>query len=217
MTAHEKMTGLDSWLNQATRKLSNDSTVRVRSEIQEHYESAREAAMSNGATADEAERAALTALGDAKAANCQYRTVLLTSAEARLLREGNWEARAICSRPWLKWLLLAMPVVALFGAIAFFLKGASAAGSDLLAGGIGVGILFAAPFLLVYTTTRARVFRFVKWSVLLGILGFAFWPDTLKWSWLLFSSLWPVVWIEMMRSSIRRKLPVAQWPRQLYL
>jgi hypothetical protein len=77
--------GLDRWLKQATRRLSNDSTLQVTTEIREHYESAREAALESGATADQAEEVASTALGDAKRANRQYRKVLLTSAEARLL------------------------------------------------------------------------------------------------------------------------------------
>src|SRR5580658_3583613 len=102
------MTGLDSWLKQATRHLSKDSAAQVQTEIRDHYESARDAAMIGGATADEAERRALTALGDAKTANRQYRHVLLTSAEARMLREGAWEARVVCSRPLPKWLALAM-------------------------------------------------------------------------------------------------------------
>jgi hypothetical protein len=211
------MTGLDSWLKQATRHLSRDSIAEVRSEIQEHYELAREAAMSGGATADEADRFAVTALGDAKAANCQYRKVLLTSAEARMLREGNWEARAVCSRPWLKLLLRAMPVAALLAATALFLTGEIAVARMLLVAGVGMALLFAAPFLPVYTPSRGRVFRCVKWIVLIGALGLAFWPDTLKSSWLLISCLWPLVWIEWTRFSIRRKLPVAEWPKQLYL
>jgi general stress protein YciG len=44
------MTELDSWLKQATRHLSKESVAQVRTEIREHYESAREAAMSGGAT-----------------------------------------------------------------------------------------------------------------------------------------------------------------------
>ena len=211
------MTELETWLNQATRRLSRDSSVQVRTEIQEHYESARETAMSAGATADEAARLAITALGDAKAANCQYRKVLLTSEEARLLGESNWEARAFCSRPALKMLLLALPVVALFAAGAFYFAGANAVAQVLLVGGIGMGLLFSAPFLPVYTPSRARVFRVVKWVVLIGMLGLAFGPDALKWSWLLISCLWPAVWIERTRVSIRRKQPVAKWPKQLYL
>jgi len=69
--------GLDHWLKQATRHSSGDSTLQVRTEIQEHYELAREAALERGATAEAAEQEALTALGDAKAANRQYRRVLL--------------------------------------------------------------------------------------------------------------------------------------------
>src|SRR5271154_5354404 len=115
------MTGLDSWLILATRCLSADSVGRVRTEIQEHYESAREAAMSGGESAAEADRVALAALGDAKVANRQYRSVLLTSAEARMLRDGNREVRAVCSRPWLRWLLRAVCVGAFAGAAACFL------------------------------------------------------------------------------------------------
>lgn len=151
------MNGLESWLKQATRKLSAASVARVRSEIREHYESALEAAMSGGATAEEADRLAVSALGDAKAANRQYRDVLLTSAEARLLREGTWEARAICSRSWPKWLLPALPAAMLFAAATSFRLGAIALAWPLFAGGILMTLVFAAPFLPLYSGTRARV------------------------------------------------------------
>jgi hypothetical protein len=117
------MIGLEGWLEQATRRLAKESVAQVRIEIQEHYESAREDAIARGAADDEANKIALTALGDARAANCQYRRVLLTAKEAKLLREGNWEARMICSRPWLKRALLAAPVTALVAAVALFLGG----------------------------------------------------------------------------------------------
>jgi len=184
----------------------------VRTEIREHYESAREAAMSRGATAGEADRLTVAALGDANTANRQYRRVLLTSAEARLLREGKWEAQAVCSRPWLKLLLLAVPGVALFAATVFLLDGAVALARVLFAGGIVFGVVFIAPFLPLYSPSRGRVFRVLKWVALMGSLGLM-----LKWSWLLTSCLWPLAWIEWTRVSIRRKLPVAQWPKHLYL
>jgi len=57
----------------------------------------------------------------------------------------------------------------------------------------------------------------VKWVVITGMLVVIFGPDTLKMSWLLISCLWPMAWIEWQRVSIRRKLPVAKWPKQLYL
>ena len=109
---------LETWLRKATRHLSRDSAAQVRTEIQQHYELAREAGMDGGASAGDAERLAITGLGDARAANRQYRGVLLTSAEASLLRECAWEARAVCSR---KWQLLAIPVMALFASANFFL------------------------------------------------------------------------------------------------
>src|SRR5579872_3588438 len=113
--------GLDRWLKQATRHLASDSAGQVRGEIREHYESAREAAINNGATAHQADQLALAALGDAKTANRQYRKVLLTTAEARLLREGNWESRAICSHRISRPLLLAAPALAVLAAVVLFL------------------------------------------------------------------------------------------------
>ena len=120
------MTELDNWLSQATRTLARDSASLVRAEIQEHYESARDAAVANGATAEEASGLALRALGDAKTANRQYRRVLLTAAEARVLRDGNREAFAVCSRPWLKWMLTAVPVGAVGSAAVLFSTGHAA-------------------------------------------------------------------------------------------
>jgi hypothetical protein len=213
----ENGAALDTWLKKATRHLSAASAAQVRAEIQEHYESAREDAMRSGVTAEEADRLAVTALGDAKAANREYRKILLTSAEARMLREANWEARAVCSRPLLKWLLITLPLAALFAAVALFLSGRIAGSRVLLAAAIVMGLFFAAPFLPVYTPSRGRVFRRVKWVLLTGTLVLAFGADALKWSWLLISCLWPLAWIEWTRVSIRRKLPVARWPRQLYL
>ncbi|MGH9629558.1 MAG: hypothetical protein ACRD7E_14680 [Bryobacteraceae bacterium] len=211
------MIGLDIWLNQATRHLSGKSAAQVRTEIQEHYESGREAAMSGGATPDDADRIALAALGDARVANCQYRRVLLTSAEARMLRQANWEARVICSRPLVKWLLAAMPAAALLTATALYLTSGTPIARVLFACGIGMALLFTAPLLPVYTPSRSRVFRCVKWVLLTGALVLAFGPDTLKSSSLLISCLWVPAWIEWTRVSIRRKLPVAEWPKQLYL
>lgn len=211
------MTGLDSWLKQASRHLSKDSIAQVRTEIQDHYESQREAAMSGGATGDEADRLALVALGDARAANRQYRDVLLTSAEATMLRQDKWEARAICSRSWLKWMFRAMPATALLAAAALFFTGEIALARVLLVGGIAMGLSFAAPFLPLYTPSRGLIFRAVKWVMLISTLVLAFGPDALKWSWLLASCLWPLAWIEWKRIVIRRKLRVSEWPKQLYL
>jgi len=98
-----------------------------------------------------------------------------------------------------------------------FLTGQVAVARDVLIGGIGMSPLFAAPLLPIYTPSRGRVFRLVKWVAMTGAIVLVFGPEALKWSWLLFSCLWPVAWTEWTRASIRRKLPVAAWPKQLYL
>jgi len=215
------MTGLDIWLKQATRCLSTDSVTQVECEIREHYESAREAAMTmpGGATMNDAEadRLAVAALGDPKAANRQYRKVFLTSVEAKMLREGNWEARAVCSRAWLRWLLLALPAAALWGSAALVLTGSRELARTLLVGGMTMLVVLGVPFLPVYTPARARVFRRVKWLMFLATFALVFGKDLLGWSWLLAACVWPIFWVEWTRISIRRKLPAAQWPKQLYL
>jgi hypothetical protein len=207
------MTGLDIWLRQATRHLAKDSGAQVRTEIREHYESARDAALAGGASADEADRRALNALGDPKTANRQYREVLLTTEEARMLRNGNWEARAVCSRPWLKWSVMAVPAAA----AALFFSGHAALARDVLIGALGMSPLFAALFLPIYTPARGRIFRFGKWVAVTGALVLLFGPEALQWSWLWISSLWLLARTDWTRASIRRKLPIAAWPKHLYL
>lgn len=211
------MTYLETWLGEATRGLAADSAAQVRREIGEHYESAREAAVAGGSSAEEADRLAVRALGDAKTANCQYRQVLLTSAEARMLREGKWEARAICSRPWLKWLLVAVPVVLVEAAATFYFHGEIGLARDLLLAGIGMSPLFAALLLPINTPLRGRVFRYGKWVAMTLAVVLLLGPDALKSSWLVMTCFWLIARTDWTRASIRRKLPVSAWPRHLYL
>jgi hypothetical protein len=189
-----------------------DSNAQVRREIQEHYESALEAAISGGSSAKDADQLAMAALGDAKLASRQYRRVLLTSAEARVLRDSNREARFVCSRLRLRPALLAISLAALLAAIGTLLTGFADVACAFLVVAMGTGFLFAAPILPVHKPLRARIFRCLKWLVLLSALGFVHGPNTLK-----CSCLGPLVLSEWTRFSIRRKLPVSQWPRHLYL
>jgi hypothetical protein len=211
------MTDLENWLTVATRRLAAHSAAQVRREIQEHYESAREAAVAGGSSADEADTAAMRALGDAKTANCQYRKVLLTSGEARLRREGQREAGAICSRPWLKWLMVAAPVALVEMAAVSYFRGNVGLARDLLFAGIGMSPLFAAMLVPINTPLRGRIFRYGKWVVMTAAVAVLFSPEVSRWSWLLLSCFWPVAFTDWTRASIRRKLPVSAWPRHLYL
>jgi hypothetical protein len=210
-------TALDLWLAQATRRLARDAAATVRSEIEEHFDASQDAALAAGATGADAERVAITALGDAKTANRQYRAVMLTRAEARVLSDAKWEARVVCSRPWVRWALAALPVAALAGAAVFTQRHELTVARILLVAGVGTALAFVGPFLPVYTAARGRVYRGVKWAAIIGVVTFAFGPDALKWSWLLASCLWPFIWIEWTRLSIRRKLPMSEWPKALYL
>src|SRR5713226_9349526 len=139
---------LETWLRRATRHLSATSAAQVRSEIQEHYESARDEALGGGAAPHEADRMALASLGDAGIAGRHYRKVLLTRSEDRLLRETTWEARALCSH--LRW-LFPIPAAALCASIWFFNGGQTYLALMLALGAGGMSVLFARPLLPVNT------------------------------------------------------------------
>jgi hypothetical protein len=158
----------------------------------------------------------LVALGDAREVNCQYRRVLLTSAEASMLNSGSREAKAICSRAWLKWPLLGTSALTLTAAAVAFLNGDSETARVAFALTLAPGLLLAAITLPINTAMRGRAFRLAKWAVIVGALALLMGPMLAKHSWLLITCLWPIIWIEITRASIRRKLRLSEWPRQLY-
>ncbi len=224
------VTALDSWLARATRQLSADSAAQVRAEIAQHFESSHEAAIAAGKTADEADRAALAALGDAKDANCQYRHVLITRTEARMLRTSGREAQFFCATPFRKSLLVAVPVIAAICAAASY---AFATVTELFAthatstavlvaraslvAAILTALFFAVPLLPIYTPWRARIYRAAKWLAIATVVMIIFDGDRLYSTWLFLSCFWVIAYTEATRMSLRRKIPAANWPKHLYL
>jgi hypothetical protein len=226
----QNMTALDNWLARATRQLSADSAAQVRAEITQHHESSRDAAIAGGATNEEADRTALAALGDPKAANCQYRRVLLTRTEARLLASSGREAQFFCATPLRKALLVAIPVIAALCAAAAYAAatlsapfGSTAnATAALIARGslvaaILTGIFFAVPLLPIYTPMRARIYRAAKWIAITAVVLILVDGDRLVATWLFLSCFWVIAYTEAQRMNIRRKIPAANWPKHLYL
>jgi len=212
------MAALDNWLEQATRGLSEESAEQVRREIGDHYQSAREAALAAGAADEAAGQTAFGALGDAKTANRQYRRVLLTAYEARLLRDGSAEATALrTANSWFRWPLLALALGALASVAGLYQSSVESLLRVVLALGLGTVFWLAAPLLPIYTPLRGRFFRGFKWLVQAGTLLLAFGPGTLGIPWLIALLLAQLSWTEWKRASIRRKLPAQQWPKHLYL
>ncbi len=211
------MTELELWLKQATRHLSRDAAAKVRTEITEHFEASRDAALAAGASPEDAARQALAQLGDPRTANCAYRQVLLTAEEARLLKKSSWEANAVCSRTWIKPAALALYLLLLAASAGFALTGRGSYATDALCAAFGLSPFLAMIFVPIDTPTRGLLFRCARWIAMgtapLLILG----PDAWKYSWLLLSCLAPLAVVEITRASIRRKLPVQSWPRHLYL
>jgi hypothetical protein len=231
------MTALDTWLARATRQLSADSAAQVRTEIAQHYESAREDAIASGATADEADRVAVAALGDPKSANSQYREVLITRSEAQLLRSSACEARFFSSTPLRKRLLAIVPAAAAMCAAAayavatitapfaipFAVTASANATASLIAriatvAAILTAVVFAVPLLPIYTPSRARIYRAAKWLTVIALSVLLFDPaHRLQWSWLVLNCFSFVAWTELKLMSLRRKIPAANWPKHLYL
>ena len=208
---------LDSWLNQAVRGLSKDSADTVRREIQEHYDAAREAALNSGNDPQQAERMAVQALGDPCVANRQYRKVLLTKSEAAVLRNSISESRMICSNSWARWVLLSAPgVLTLVSAIALAVHLPSLA-IGVLTLAVLMALFFMVPFLPIYTISRGRIYRAIKWVLLIVMLFLFFGKDGRTQLWLGSCCFYPVLYTEWKRMMIRRKLPIGQWPRHLYL
>jgi hypothetical protein len=232
----QNMTGLDLWLARATRQLSADSAAQVRAEIAQHYESSREDALASGVAGDEADRAAIAALGDPKSANGQYREVLLTRSEARLLRSSACEAKFFSATRLRKRLLILIPAVpATCAAAAYaiatitapfvipFPASASANATASLIARIAIvaailnAVVFAVPLLPIYTPTRARIYRAAKWITVLAICIVLCERNLANSSWLLLNFFSFIAWIEVRRMSLRRKIPAANWPKHLYL
>jgi hypothetical protein len=208
---------LDIWVNKATRYLSKESAAQVRNEIGEHYEASHEDAVLGGANSADAERMAMQALGDAGKANRQYRDVLLTKDDAQVLREGNQEAKFFCAnkRVWLA--LACLPGLALMAAALLLYTGKADLTSVLLAGSLAISFLVIVPRLPIYTASRSQVARIAKWMLLAALPVLAFGHDTLQYSWLVIATWGPIAWIEWRRVQLRKKLPIEQWPKQLYL
>jgi hypothetical protein len=231
------MTALDTWLARATRHLSTGSAAQVRAEIAQHYESAHEDAIRAGATSAEADLSAVSALGDPRAANSQYREVLITRSEARLLRSSACEARFFSATPLRKRLLAIVPVAAAMCAAAayaiatvtapFAIPFAASASANATATTIArfaivaailTATVFAVPLLPIYTPARARIYRSAKWLTVIALsVSFFDRSHLLDWSWLVLNCFSFVAWTELKRMSLRRKIPTAAWPKHLYL
>ena len=211
------MQTFDGWLEQATRGRASESADRVRTENQERYEAARAAAISQGYDPATAADIGIAALGDPEAANFNYFCSLLTARETRVLRRGVQEWKFISSHSWFRLLLLSTAAVACVGAAELFVIGRNLPGRLLLAFGIGGGIPLLISTLPVYTPSRGPIFRIVKWVAQILSLMLAFGPGGLAIYWLVALCVCQLIWSEYIRRSIRRKLPVIHWPRQLYV
>lgn len=202
------MQALEQWLSVATRGLCESAAERVRAEIGEHYLSAIESAGEGDSDSTDVERRAVAALGDAKAANRQYRRVLLTEREATLLRSlTSWGPQHVVG-------LLLLVTTAIYA-----ISTRTSQLNYLFAAAAIEGVLRAIP---IPTIRAGWVVRIVRWGN--QAVFHAMWFATVlafgNQSVLILTALFlPMLGAAVHREYklfvIRRKLPVGQWPRQL--
>ena len=203
------MQTLEQWLEVATRGLCDSAAARVRAEIGEHYLSAIESAGSAGVDQRDAERRALHALGEAKVANRQYHRVLLTESEARTL------SRLTSRWPPVVGILLLAP----FAIYAIFTRTSEL--NFLFAFCVVEVALRAIPVSSIRAGWVVRIFRWVNLTVfytmwLVGVMDLGKSPAVLLVGMTLFNVV-AVVHTEYTRFVLRRKVPVEQWPRMLWI
>jgi hypothetical protein len=193
MTPH--LASLDQWLAAATKGLSADSAARVREEIQQHYDSSREAG--DGA-AD-----VMSALGNPRTANRAYRKVLLTEQEALMA-----PALAQHKRPDLSRVLLSSAAMAV---LAWWQMGKN---TDLGRLAFTIGIFCTLPFAWIFPPTtleRSRIYISLQGVRNVLVLATIWWYD----GWMGALALAPVLFLidfffSYRRLSIFRKLAAGQ-------
>lgn len=202
------MPPLEQWLSVATRGLCESAAELVRAEIGEHYASAIESAAMGGGDPRDAERVAIDALGDAEIANRQYRRVLLTEREEDVLRGFTSRGGQLWRGTWIVLsavLLVVVPSSTLGVAkytCAFILL-------DALLRMVPVGSIRAGWFVRILRWVNSLVFYTMWFASTLAFAKFA-------------AVLIPVFAVGTMHMEyrlfvIRRKLPVEQWPRRLWV
>lgn len=197
-----------AWMERATRGLAAESSEKVQTEILEHYELTREEQLARGVQPAEADRIALSRLGDARAANRAYRKVLLTNFEEWHLRQQE-SAEAGGA---LLFLLLGAAVTGTLGGL-MYLMGRDVA--PLVTVGVSL-LLFYSAFLFrnLKSARLARILRVAKYAGLVGALAIGV-PGA---SVLILAALAPFfAWAEWMNFRLRRKLPAARLNRWVRL
>lgn len=204
------MQALEQWLGVATSGLCESAAERVRAEISEHYLSAIESAGEGGCDSADVERRAVASLGDAKAANRQYRRVLLTERETRLLRElTSWGPHHVIG-------ILLLVTTAIFA-----ISIRTTQFNYMFVAAAIEGLLRAVP---ISTIGAGWVVRIVRWGNMAVFYGTWFATvlalgnhSVFVLTALLLPLLGAAVHTEYKLFVIRRKLPVAQWPRRLWI
>ena len=123
----------------------------------------------------------------------------------------------ICANNWVKWMMLSTPGTLLLLSTIFLAMHQYNLARGMLVFGALMAIFFMPPFLPIYTVSRGRIYRAIKSIVLIGGVLVLFGWDSRIGLWLASCCFFPMFFNEWKRMMIRRKLPIGQWPKQLFL
>jgi hypothetical protein len=198
------MQTLDQWLSVATRGLCEAAAERVRTEIGEHYACALESAGTVDVNPLDAERRTVAALGDPKIANREYRRVLLTAGEDDLLRGlTSW---------WASWGWLLMGIPLLLAAVA--LKNSALIYVPAMV--LIEGVLRDFPARPIRAGWMVRIARWGTLAICLTLWFVGIRAGAPQVAMVVFVAV-TIAHREYKYAVLRRKVPVEQWPRWLWV
>jgi hypothetical protein len=174
---------LEQWLTIASKGLSPESAAQVRAEIEQHCAVG---------VVD------VAALGDPKAANREYRKVLLTTDEAYTLGRLQEDPQTTV----LVWICMIIMLPGMY---------LNLTNPILLIGSVPALTISVEMLMPRCHPSRARFVRHLKWT-LLGVSFILAWGSV---HWYLTLGFLPVVMLEYAKLQLRRKLPMEQWPVRL--
>lgn len=118
---------LKEWLSDATYGIGAIGRKRIREDIIVHFESARAAALRDGASDDEAVRRAVASLGNADEARRHFKRTQLTNVDEVMLKKRLWSANRAVRKPWENALTFVL-VLLMFALIDVFMPATNRAG-----------------------------------------------------------------------------------------
>ncbi len=162
MLSRERTLALDEWLKEATAGLCEPAVAEIGQRVRAEVEASAERLARGGLPVDEAERLAISELGNPDARNAEWRKLHLHPSQysmvARYLKPTK---KSPASAKWYHPFIILAPIILLFGILALFLAstGKTGVAQLLILGAILLGII-------LFVILRLRLRLFEHWLIM---------------------------------------------------